>query len=66
MRSGGAVRFVALFATAERSPYQAKFGLTAAALATQIDAAAKAGYQTRGVAGYAVGGAPRFAAFWSR
>jgi hypothetical protein len=63
---GGSVRFVALFAAAERSPYQSRHGLTGAELTTQIASWTKAGYQTRGVAGYAVGGSPRFAAYWSK
>jgi hypothetical protein len=62
----GAAKFVALFASSASTSLQAKHGLTASALATQLSTQVKAGYHTRAVAGYDVSGSPRFIAYWTK
>jgi hypothetical protein len=62
----GAAKFVALFASSASGSLQAKHGLTAPALATQLSTEVNAGYHTRAVAGYDVSGSPQFIAYWTK
>lgn len=62
----GSVRFVALFTTSPSVPFQARHGLTAAGVASQVSAAEKAGYFTGSLAGYNDGGQAHFLGFWTK
>lgn len=62
----GSVRFVAMFASTASTPFQARHNLTASTLASQQATHTRAGYRTRGIAGYDVGGTANFIAVWAK
>jgi len=62
----GQVYFTAIFATRPAGPVIARHGLDATGYQQQWDQATHAGYATRAVVGYGVGGKARYAAVWRK
>src|SRR5919109_1344416 len=64
--SGGAVRYAALWVKQGGPAWAARHGLTSSKYQAAFDHYKKTGYRLTHVSGYAVGGAPRFAAIWQK
>jgi murein DD-endopeptidase MepM/ murein hydrolase activator NlpD len=63
---GGQPHFAAIWSSKAGANYVARHGLTSAQYQSEWQNSIGAGYLTRGVTGYAVGGTARYGAFWRK
>jgi Bacterial tandem repeat domain 1 len=63
---GGQPQFSAIWSSKAGANYKARHGLSSGQYQSEWESATGSGYLTRGVSGYAVGGAARYAAFWRK